>query len=571
MSVDAEILLSLSCIRDTFIGTRFVPIEKIITSMMDAFLQACGVHPALELEVEAAGSVPAVRYCLRQPFAIIGRHPAADLYLDADGMRPRHVYLQAIEGRIACINVSQTASFSFQEKEIESFSWLTAGQSVQLGSKRVKLLPFESIVDLKHPLTDPLAPGSALDIYAPKITLELSNEEAPGTLKTWPIDRLLTLIGRTERCVIQLNHELISNVHCSLVLTTSGLWVVDLLGRGGILINEQPVRVGFLGMEDELHLGPYRLRLQEKPAPLFIPRDESEYRPLTPASEFDLTVSAQPDSAPHVRTYHTPWPEDHEQAQVLEEVMDQFQNMQGPMFAQNQHILSRMIESFSQLQVEQREAVKNELDRLRSIAKEVESIQQGKKPAEAEEQGLVPESPAIPPEMDVSRMPPVNELQPAETPETAPSSPPLRSASTLLKNSDTSVFRIPTKIGNLFDDRTPNEPAPVSDDLLHTWSESETELLSSDLASEARKLTAKPHPQAEGITYGYDPNQHEAAHPNSSEYRPFVAPHPDPGHPPTDQEKAAHLWLHDRVEVLQAEQSSIWQKLSNFFFGKSSW
>ncbi|MFT3880634.1 MAG: hypothetical protein QM703_13345 [Gemmatales bacterium] len=152
----------------------------------------------------------------------------------------------------------------------------------------------------------------------------------------------------------------------------------------------------------------------------------------------------------------------------------------------------------------------------------------------------------------------------------APSTP-LRSASTLLKNSDTSVFRIPTKTGNLFDDTSSNESAPVSDDLLHTWSESETELLSRETANEARKLTGKPLPQAEGITYGYDPDQHEKNHPNSAEYRPFIAPHPDPGHPPTDQEKAAHLWLHDRVDVLQAEQSSIWQKLSNFFFGKSSW
>ncbi len=539
--------------------------------MMDAFLQACGVHPALELEVEAAGSVPAVRYCLRQPFAIIGRHPAADVHLDADGMRPRHVYFQAIEGRIACINVSQTASFTVSDKEIDSFCWLTAGQTVLMGSKRVKLLPFETAADLKHSLGDPLAPGSAHDIFAPRITLELTNEEAPGTLKTWPIDRLLTLIGCTERCAIQLNHELISNVHCSLVLTTTGLWVVDLLGRGGILINEQPVRVGTLGMEDELRLGPYRLRLQEKPEPLFIPRNENDYRTLTPAGEFEFPLSRHPDSKHQVRTYHTPWPEDQEQANVLEELMDQFQNMQGPMFAQHQHILSRMIETFSQLQGEQKEAVKNELQRLRRITKEVKSIQQAKKPVEAEEPGMAPELPVTPPPMDVPRMPPVTEHESVQKPEPTAPSPPLRSASTLLKNTETSVFRIPIKTGNLFDDTPANQPAPVPEDLLHTWSESETELLSSEMASDAQKLIARPHPQAEGITYGYDPEQHEKNHPNSAEYRPFVAPHPDPGHPPTDQEKAAHLWLHERVDVLQAEQSSIWQRLSNFFFGKSSW
>lgn len=539
--------------------------------MMDAFLQACGVDPALELEVEAVGTAPAVRYCLRQPFAILGRHPAADLYLDTDGLRPRHVYLQAIEGRIACINVSQTAAFHANDREIDSFCWLMPQQVLQVGTKRVKLLSFDNVVDQKFEIRDPLESGSALDIYAPKIVLEITNEETPGTLKTWSTDRLLTLIGRTERCAIQLHHDLISNVHCSLVLTTTGLWVVDLLGRGGILLNEQPVRVGYLGLEDELRLGPYRLRLQDKPVPLFIPKNESDYRPLTPAGEFELLSTNHPESHQQIRAYHTPWPEDKEQAQVLEELMDQFQNMQGPMFAQHQHLLSRMMENFSQLQGDQKEAVKKELDRLRSITKEVESIQQTKMPGEADHQGLVPGSPAILHEKDVPPMPPAIEQKPIPLPDTVTPSPSLRSASSLLKNSDTSVFRIPTKKGNLFDDTVTPEPAPQTDELMRTWSESETELLSADLTEEASSFSRDTRPQEQGITYGYDPDQHEKNHPNSADYRPFVAPHPDPGHPPTDQEKAAHLWLHDRVEVLQAEQSSIWQKLSNFFFGKSSW
>ena len=179
--------------------------------MMDVFLQACGVLPALELEVEAVGTVPAVRYCLPQPFALLGRHPAADVHLDTDGVRPRHVYFQAVEGRIACINVSQTSSFLVQDKEIVSFCWLSIGDVVKIGSRRIKLLSYETECDVRQMVADPLAPGSALDIFAPRITLELTNEEVPGTLKTWPIDRLLTLIGRTERCAIQLNHEQISN------------------------------------------------------------------------------------------------------------------------------------------------------------------------------------------------------------------------------------------------------------------------------------------------------------------------------------------------------------------------
>lgn len=286
--------------------------------MMDVFLQACGVLPALELEVEAVGTVPAVRYSLRQPFALVGRHPDADVHLEAEGVRPRHLYFQAIEGRIACINVSQSASFLFQGKEVESFCWLPSQHPVQIGGRRIKLLRDETESDSKQTLDNPLARGSAFDIFAPHLTLELTNVEAPGTRTTWPIDRLLTLIGRTERCALQLNHELISNVHCSLVLTTAGLWVVDLLGRGGILINEEPVRMGYLGMEDELQLGPFRLRLQETSESVHIPWDDSDFRELPTPDELEIDASDHPDSDFLERTFHTPWPEDEEQAQVKE-------------------------------------------------------------------------------------------------------------------------------------------------------------------------------------------------------------------------------------------------------------
>lgn len=520
------------------------------SSMMDAFLQACGIEPALELEVESTGTVLPVRYCLRQPFAIVGRHPAAEVQLDADGVRPRHLYFQAIEGRIACINVSQISSFLNQDKEINSFCWLPIKDDVKIGSRRIKLLAYETECDVTQTLSDPLAPGSALDIFAPKITLELTNEEAPGTAKTWLIDRLLTLIGRTERCVIQLNHELISNVHCSLVLTTAGLWVVDLLGRGGILINEQPVRVGYLGVEDELRLGPYRLRLQQKPEPFIIPTDESAYRELTPVGEFEMMVMSQPDRPQPVRTYQTPWPDDGEQAQVLEELLDQFQNMQGPMFAQNQHILSRIIESFHQLRSEQKEEVRKMMQQLRSITKEVELVQQRKATGATEEKR--------PNAKPSATTPGTAAPEPAYVPVVDGSPTPVRLASSLLENSDSSVFRIRTKTGKLFEDGTSASPVPSADTSLHTISEVESKLISQRMVNEASKLSVQPRLQEEDIVNTNDPHRHGSVH--------F-----DADHPPIDQHKAAHLQLHNRIDFLQAEQSSIWQRLSTFLFGKSNW
>ena len=209
---------------------------------MDAFLHACGVHPALELEIETTSSSLATRYCLRQPFALVGRHPAADLYLDSEAIRPKHIYLQAIEGQVACINISMTGTIQTSEAEVENFIWLAPQQSVQFGHRSVKLLQEQAGPPVRTEVKDPLAPGSAWEIFGPRVTLELLNEEEGVTRKAWLVDRLITLLGRSPRCAVQLHHEEVSNVHCSLVLTSTGLYVVDLLGRGGIFVNERPAR-----------------------------------------------------------------------------------------------------------------------------------------------------------------------------------------------------------------------------------------------------------------------------------------------------------------------------------------
>ena len=200
-------------------------------------------------------------------------------------------------------------------------------------------------------------------------------------------------------------------------------------------------------MEDELRIGPFRLRLQEKPMPLFIPKNESDYRSLTPASEFDLAGTPHTDLAQQGRNFHTPWPEDVEQAKLLEDLMDQFQNMQGPMFTEHQHVLSTMIESFSQLNGDQTEAMKKELERLRSISQGVVAKQQNKVLLADPETMVSPDPNSFAADTEAPKVPPQKVAGPL--PASTPSAPqaPARPATSLLETSDSSVFRIPIKTG----------------------------------------------------------------------------------------------------------------------------
>jgi predicted component of type VI protein secretion system len=70
----------------------------------------------------------------------------------------------------------------------------------------------------------------------------------------------LVLIGKAPQCQVRLRDAAVSRFHCALVLTPDGLWAVDLLGRGGVLVNGSVARVARLDDGDELRLGGFVLR-----------------------------------------------------------------------------------------------------------------------------------------------------------------------------------------------------------------------------------------------------------------------------------------------------------------------
>jgi hypothetical protein len=91
----------------------------------------------------------------------------------------------------------------------------------------------------------------------PQADLQLLNTSAQG--RKWPINRVITLIGRDERCRITVVDERISRTHCALLLLPTGLWVIDLFGKGGIKVNGEDCCCSLLANGAELQLGPYRM------------------------------------------------------------------------------------------------------------------------------------------------------------------------------------------------------------------------------------------------------------------------------------------------------------------------
>src|SRR5258708_1234951 len=73
------------------------------------------------------------------------------------------------------------------------------------------------------------------------------------------MDRVLALVGRSPRCLFQINNPALSKIHCSLVRTPAGLWLVDLQSRVPTSLNGKRVRCARVHEGDRVQLGRFSL------------------------------------------------------------------------------------------------------------------------------------------------------------------------------------------------------------------------------------------------------------------------------------------------------------------------
>lgn len=227
---------------------------------------------------------------INSPYAIIGRGPGNDIRLEEQTVSFRHAYLQTIGSRVACVDLLSVGGI--KQKGAPFFGWLTPQHRLQIGSSEIQLVGshwLEEDSTLKPPLEfrprDEQRPEYG---PLPTVELELLNTQHQG-LK-WPINRVITLIGRDERCRITVEDDRLSRVQCSLLLLPTGLWVIDLLGKGGILLNGESSACGFLSPGTELTIGPYKLAAHYPDLPVAAPPVASP-TPLPVSSAEFLTRS----------------------------------------------------------------------------------------------------------------------------------------------------------------------------------------------------------------------------------------------------------------------------------------
>jgi hypothetical protein len=313
----------------------------------DRFLADCGATGPVRLVVQREGDPAETAYIFQQPSVLIGSHERANLRLVHPEVSARQLYLQVLGGRLFAMPISPRTETRWAGAARQS-GWVEPDEPVTFGPYSVRLAGPVGAADRPQP-QDPLrsAPGGG-----PTVTLELLRGDAPPTYGV--LDRDLSLVGTTGLCRVRLRDPRISTVHCSLVRTPKGFWVVDLCGRGGVRVNGVVVHVALLEegdlldlegqgiriLYDQVHSGAVALRAT--------PADRAEQ----PTAR---TLLGYPADAVPVE-------------QATGPLLDRFAEFQLQTFDRFEKLLQTMAQVFVTMLNEQRGFVRDELARMERLA-----------------------------------------------------------------------------------------------------------------------------------------------------------------------------------------------------------
>jgi hypothetical protein len=397
------------------------------------------------------------------------------------------------------------------------------------------------------PLTVP--PPEADD--GPELILEFLRSPTP--IGTWRMTSALALVGRASNCGLVLPDPSVWSFHCCLLRTGLGTWVIDLLGHGGISLGGRRVRWGRLDDGDHLLIGKYLIRVcydkRSTPRPEASPSAEvldpgkpgvngSRIDPGVPqpaALELPAAADLRPEAMGSVQATSplrggalvTVAPPRTELTEgILTSLFNQFATMQNQMFDQFHQAILMMVEMFSEMQRDQVGLIRQEVDRLHEITRELEVLQEDLARAAPAAPACTAKAVPVPAVPEPAASP--NPEAGAEIPRMAAASEPLAAAA---PSPDAASGATPAERPQ--EDEAPPAAAP----------------------SEATAPAAADEPEASAPAGAAAPFTRQRA---------FTVP--DPSGCPVDGE--LHLWLYEKIATLQRERQSRLQKIISFLRGK---
>lgn len=325
--------------------------------MTNPFLHACGATGPLLLNTESPGVAGGETRAYDLPFVLAGGDHRSDLRLSHPEVSDRHAYLQLVDGQLLYIDLGSRSGV-YQGGKRQRLGYLERDQAVRIGPFRVRLIGGDS--------------GGATPVEAPcpPLLLDLSHRSVRHTRCDLP--RGLALIGNAADCQIRLVDPSVSNYHCSLVRTTEGVWVVDLLGQGGVRVNGQEVAYAQLHEGDALQIGHSVIRLitgTDVSTPAAYTQPVAVARVVESTAPLSHRVVDPESPAQHAES---------EAASLVERVIgpmvSQVGLLQQQMVAEFHEAREMLFNSFATLHQEQTDFMNRELEQLRELSQELQAL-----------------------------------------------------------------------------------------------------------------------------------------------------------------------------------------------------
>src|SRR5262249_30421833 len=261
----------------------------------------------------------------------------------------RHAYLQVIAGRVFCVDLLSRSGLHRDGTSLRS-GWLGGDQVLGIGPFRVPLAATSHAgssagADLPRPLVScPAQPDSL-----PAVGLECDNGITSPV--SWPMNRVLALVGRAPVCKLRVTEPGVARVHCSLLRTSLGVWVISLLGQEGVFVNGSRVRCARLDEGDQFQGGGVTIRVRQERGQARLPPPVP--RQLPPPPTPSLPVGAGWHEPGNMQLPTAPALANNELAAVLAPLASQFSLMQQQMFDQFTQAMLMMGQMFSQMHTHQ--------------------------------------------------------------------------------------------------------------------------------------------------------------------------------------------------------------------------
>jgi pSer/pThr/pTyr-binding forkhead associated (FHA) protein len=364
---------------------------------MDLFLEACGATGPLQLSVERYARPEGGRRVLHRPFALIGRGPGNDVPLDETLVSRRHAYLQMIGGRLFCLDLGSRTGIHW-DQEAKKSGWLERDHVIRIGTYSVRYAdggPSNALPPINNasPLTAYTLDGRPL----PEVVLEFLNVNPK---RTWEMNGVMALVGRAPECRIRLKGGGTSEYHCSLLRTPLGVWVVDLVSREGVRMNQERVAWAYLANGAQFQVGSFLIRVWHNAPPLphrpILASESANHRAEAigslgyPGEErilFDTEAGPRPHAAVAAGSALAPAEAlDHALAPVLDPnevneavlqpLVHQFMEMQQQMSDQFQQAIGMVLEMFTGMHRDQVAIIRQEIDRLQQLTDELHALEE---------------------------------------------------------------------------------------------------------------------------------------------------------------------------------------------------